>query len=211
MATLRAFAALLLCVFLCRYPDLLQGATNAPMAFLRMRGTQNSIQLWLILDCRYSKTKLSRRRRKLGMPVGPATLAFSHGAPATLQKVEKGTPMDLASGSLLFTAPENAMVEVHVAGALLRPESATRRTQSEVRMLQPMVQVSPIHGDLKFRTDAGRGNLPDLCGCACRRVAGTCGGRRPALNPKRKTVIYIVARSSRSRPGSLGNPRTDRF
>jgi hypothetical protein len=34
MATLRAFVALCCAFFLCRYPDLLQGATNAPVGIL---------------------------------------------------------------------------------------------------------------------------------------------------------------------------------
>lgn len=88
MATLCAFVALLLCIFLCPCRDLLQGATNASMG---ISYACEERKIWLFLCYRYSKAKLSTTAEgKLGMFVGLATLAFSHGAPAKPQKRGKG-------------------------------------------------------------------------------------------------------------------------
>ena len=60
--------------------------------------------------------------------------------------------MDLSYGSLLFYAPQNGRVEVHVADATFRPETNVL-SQATVEMLGPKVlQVHPIHGNLEFPT-----------------------------------------------------------
>ncbi len=84
------------------------------------------------------------------MRIGAATLALSNGAGAALQKVAKGTHVDLAAGWLYFTSPANAMVEVHAEDAMVRPETG-QSTQAEVRILGPKIlQIHAVYGNLEF-------------------------------------------------------------
>ncbi|HEY2119608.1 MAG TPA: hypothetical protein VGH37_10530 [Candidatus Acidoferrum sp.] len=78
-------------------------------------------------------------------------LAFSQGAQATLQRITKGTHVDMLGGAVFFAAPESALVEIHIADAFLRPEG-NQATQAEVKMMEPKVlQVSAVHGNLELR------------------------------------------------------------
>jgi len=87
---------------------------------------------------------------KLGVRVGAATLTYSQGALATLQRIRRGTHVDMAAGDLFDTTPETAFVEVHIAGAVLRPEG-NQAKPAEIQRLGPkVIQVSARHGNLEL-------------------------------------------------------------
>ncbi len=147
---------------------------------------------------------------KLGLRVGAATLSLSQRASATLQKVENGTHVDLASGSVYFASPENAMIEVHVADASFRPENNTL-TQAEVRMLGPKVlQVSAMRGNLEFsyRTEyqlIPEGETYRIYLDAPAEPQRPAGAGAPAVGVSHKVAIYIVAAVVAKGGASVGN------
>jgi len=87
---------------------------------------------------------------KLGLRVGGTALTLSGNTTSTLHRINGGLHVDMTSGSLFFASPENAIVEVHAEGALLRP-AKNQLTQAEVRIFAAHVlQVTALRGDLAF-------------------------------------------------------------
>jgi hypothetical protein len=129
----------------------LQANGSPPLGILtRVYKTQsNTTEAYAGLSVFAGETLATSADGKLGVRVGAATLTFSQGALAILQRMERGTHVDMAAGALFFTTPETAIVEVHIAGAVLRPES-NQGTQAEVPRLGPkVIQVSARHGNLE--------------------------------------------------------------
>lgn len=150
MVSLRGFAAVLICISLCAYP--IRAGLNPPLEILThaQDAQLNSGAAFPGLSVFEGETLSTGAEGKLGVRVGPVTLTFSRGAMATLQKVEQGTHVDLSSGSVFFATPQNRMVEVHAADAVLRPELGVL-TQAEVRVIGPKtLEVSAVCGNLEF-------------------------------------------------------------
>jgi len=88
---------------------------------------------------------------RVGVRVGRATVLLAGSSGATLHGIDGGAHVDLTAGTVSFSSPENASVEIHAEEAFLRPER-NRLTQAEVTMLAPSVlQVRAQRGDLAFR------------------------------------------------------------
>jgi hypothetical protein len=129
---------------------------------------------------------------KLGVRVGTATLALSQGAQATLQKVKRGMHVDLVGGTLFIASPESAWVEVHIADALLQPES-NQLMQAEVRRIGPKVlQVAAMRGNLEFTYRDEFQVIPEGETYRIYLDAPASLGA-PSTGKRTKTVIYIVA------------------
>ncbi len=135
---------------------------------------------------------------KLGVRVGSGTLALSQGAQATLQRMEKGTHVDMMGGVLFFSSPQNSMIEVHIADAFLRPENG-QLTQAEVRMMGPKVlQVAAMRGNLEFTYRDEFQLIPEgetyrIYLDAPAEPQKPAGSGAASAGIKHKTVIYIVA------------------
>ncbi len=149
----RGAAAMLLCVVLSVSPSLSSATGNPPIGILTRAydATLNSSKSFPGLSVFEGERLSMDANGKLGVRVGSATLAFSRGAVASLQRIEKGAHVDMEGGSTFFAAPENVIIEVHVTDALFRPEPG-HATQAEVRQLGPkVVQVLALKGNLEFR------------------------------------------------------------
>ncbi len=98
---------------------------------------------------------------RLGVRVGHSTLALAGNTEVTLYPISGGMHVDMSAGSLYFSGAENEAIEVHVAEALLRPES-NQPTQAVITILAPKVlQVTARHGGLNFTYRQEFRNLPE--------------------------------------------------
>jgi hypothetical protein len=175
-------------------------ASEAPMGILtRASGAQlNSAEAYPGLSVFEGESLCTAADGKLGVRVGAVTPALSQGAQATLQKIAKGTHVDMEGGALFFASPQDAWVEVHIAGALLQPAS-NQSTQAEVRMLGPKVlQIAAMHGNLELTYRDEFQLIPEgetyriyLDAPAEPEKAVRLGA--PAAAIKTKTAIYIVS------------------
>ena len=200
MNLLRGAAALLLCTVLCVSPSLLIAAGDPPIGILTRAydATLNSAEAYPGLSVFEGERLSLDTDGKLGVRVGSATLAFSRGAAATLQRIENGAHVDMEGGSTFFTAPEMVVIEVHVADALFRPEPG-HATQAEVRQLGPkVIQVSAMKGNLEFRYRSEFQLIPEgetyrLYLDAPAEPQKPAGTGAPAVGISHKVAIYIVA------------------
>ena len=152
MVSSRRVTAVMVCISLCGYSSTVRAGSSPPLGILtRAEDAQlNAAQAYPALSVFEGEALSTTEEGKLGVRVGAATLAFSRGAQATLQKVENGTHVDLTAGSVFFASTQNALVEVHVTDATFRPEDKGL-TRAEVRMLRPRVlRVFVIQGNLEF-------------------------------------------------------------
>jgi hypothetical protein len=150
MVSRRVFLAVLFYILLCASKDLLSAGSGLPMGILtRAHDAQlNFSDAYAGLSVFEGEALSVGSEGKLGVRVGTTNLAFSQGAQATMQRIEKGTHVDILGGSVFFAAPENTMVEVHIAEALLRPDSM-QGAQAEVKLLAPkLLQVAAMRGNL---------------------------------------------------------------
>lgn len=98
---------------------------------------------------------------RLGVRVGQSTLALGAKTEAVLFKVSNGLHVDMAAGSLFFSAASNERVEIHVAEATLQPDGVGP-TQALVTVLAPQVlQISARRGGLDFSYHREFRNLPE--------------------------------------------------
>ena len=200
MVSLRGFAAVLICISLCAYP--IWAELNPPLGILThaQDAQLNSGAAFPGLSVFEGETFSTGAEGKLGLRVGPAMLAFSRGAMATLQKVEQGTHVDLSSGSVFFATPQNRMVEVHAADAMLRPELGVL-TQAEVRVIGPKIlEVSAVRGNLEFSYRQEyqlirEGETYRIELDAPAEPQKPAGAGAPSISPRKKTVFYIVTGS----------------
>ena len=198
MVSLRGFAAVLLGISLCAYP--IQAALNPPLGILTQAqdAQLNSAAAFPGLSVYEGEMLSTGQEGMLGVRVGPATLVFSRGAVATLQKVQQGTHVDLSCGSVFFATPQNRMVEVHAADAVFRPELGIL-TQAEVRVIgAKILEVSAVHGNLEFSyleeyqlLREGKTYRIELDAPA--EPQKPAGAGAPSIGPRKKTVFYIFA------------------
>jgi hypothetical protein len=98
---------------------------------------------------------------RLGVRVGHSTLTLGGNTDVALIRIDSGVHVDMSAGSLHFSGAENEVMEVHVAEALLRPES-NQPTQALVTILAPKVlQITARHGGLNFTYRQEFQNLPE--------------------------------------------------
>jgi hypothetical protein len=200
MVSRRVLIAIAIYIVLCASHDFLQAGVNPPMGILtRAYGAQlNSAEAYPGLSVFEGESLSTATDGKLGVRIGTATLALSQGAQATLQRMENGTHVDMAGGVLFFASPENSLIEVHIADALLRPENG-QSTQAEVRMMGPKVlQVAAMRGNLEFNYRNEFQLIPEgetyrIYLDAPAEPQKPAGVGAASAGTKHKTVIYIVA------------------
>ncbi len=200
MVTIRGPVAIALCVVLAVLPINGSASGSAALGILTRahEARLNTAEAYAGLSVFEGETLSTSPEGKLGVRIGGATLAFSEGALATLQRIEKGTHVDMTRGALFFTATESSIVEVHVAGATLRPESG-RAAQTEVRRMGPkVVQVSAKQGNLEFYYGEEfqlihEGETYRIYLDAPAEAQKPAGAGAPSVGVKTKTVIYIVS------------------
>ena len=199
MVSRRNFAVLSICLSLCLSPAVVQGELDPPMGILAQASNAhlNSAQAYAGLSVFAGETLSTAEAGSLDIRIGRVRLILEQGASASLQKLEKGTHVDLMTGSLLFNAPQNGRVEVHVADAMFRPET-NALSRASVQMLGPKVlQVHPILGNLEFSYRDEYQLLPEgetyrIYLEAPAEAQKPAGAGAPSISSKRKTVIYIV-------------------
>jgi hypothetical protein len=135
---------------------------------------------------------------KLGLRVGGTALTLSSNTASTLHRINGGLHVDMTSGSLFFASPENAIVEVHAEGALLRP-AKNQLTQAEVWIFAaPVLQVTALRGDLalsyreEFRV-IPEGETYRVYLDSPSDSQNPAGSRAPPARLSRKVVIFIIA------------------
>lgn len=199
MGSLRGPMAMVLCFSFCVSTLLPAAVVDPPMGILT-RATEAQLNLAVAypgLSVFEGEALSTSTEGKLGVRVGAASLALSQGAHATLQRVEKGTHVDLSRGTLYFAAPERVMIEVHVADAFLRP-AGTALTQAEVRLLGPKVlQVSAMRGGLEFTYRDEYQVIPEgetyrIYLEAPAEPQRPAGAGAPPMTAKSKVAFYIV-------------------
>jgi hypothetical protein len=200
MNSLRGAIAILSCVVLCLSPTFLSAGGSPPIGILTRAydATLNSAEAYPGLSVFEGETLSMFADGKMGVRLGRATLALSEGAEVTLQRIENGTHVDMLGGMLFFSTPESVVVEVHVADAILRPES-NRATQAEVRQIKPKVlQVSAMKGNLEL-TYGGefqlipQGETYRIYLDAPAEPQNPAGSGAPAVGISHKVAIYIVS------------------
>jgi hypothetical protein len=196
----RGPVAIALCLSLLMSSTYLRAGGSPPLGILTRayEARLNSAEAYAGLSVFEGETLATSAEGKLGVRVGAATLIFSQGALATLERIEKGTHVDMAAGALYFTAPEAVFVEVHLAGAVLRPES-NQATQAEVQRLGPkVIQVSAKRGNLELYYGEEFQLIPEgetyrIYLDAPAEPQKPAGAGAPNAPIKTKTVIYIVS------------------
>jgi len=153
MFSLRRAQALLLCASLCLYPSLCGAGPKAPLGILTLAydAHLNEAAAFPGLSVFEGEDLSTGPEGRVGVRVGRATVLLAGSSGATLHGIDGGAHVDLTAGTVSFSSPENASVEIHAEEAFLRPER-NRLTQAEVTMLAPSVlQVRAQRGDLAFR------------------------------------------------------------
>ncbi len=153
MFSLRRAQAHLLCASLCLYPSLCGAGPKAPLGILTLAydAHLNEAAAFPGLSVFEGEDLSTGPEGRVGVRVGRATVWLAGSSGATLHGIDSGAHVDLTAGTVSFSSPENAIVEIHAEEAFLRPEK-NRLTQAEVTMLAPSVlQVRAQRGDLAFR------------------------------------------------------------
>jgi len=153
MFSLRCALALLLCASLCLYPSLCGAGPKAPLGILTLAydAHLNEAAAFPGLSVFEGEDLSTEREGRVGVRVGRATIWLAGSSGATLHGIDGGAHVDLTAGTVSFSSPENAIVEIHAEEALLRPER-NQLTKAEVTILAPSVlQVRAQRGDLAFR------------------------------------------------------------
>ena len=87
---------------------------------------------------------------RIGVRVGNSVLSLSGNTVATAYWIYGGVHVDLATGSVYFSAAKSEVVEIHVAEAELR-SADNQLTQAVVKLLTPKVlQIEVRKGGLNF-------------------------------------------------------------
>ena len=152
MAFPRVSLVLLLSACLCINPLLADPGSSSPLGILTRAylAQVNAASAFTGLSVFEDESLSTEAGGKLGLRVGAITLGLAGASVARLHRIENGAHADLASGELLFTAPENCNVEVHAQDAVLRPDK-NQINQARVKIVEPKVlEVSATRGDLDF-------------------------------------------------------------
>src|SRR5271157_1891816 len=136
----RSALALILCTSLCLYPSLCGAGSKAPLGILTQAydAHLNEAAAFPGLSVFEGEDVSTEAEGRLGVRVGRATVLLAGSSGATLHGIDNGNHVDLTAGTVSFSSPENASVEIHAEEAFLRPER-NRVTQAEVTMLAPSV------------------------------------------------------------------------
>ena len=148
----RAFPSFALCISLRTYMTPCIAGPNLPLGILTQASAAhlNEADAFAGLSVYEGEQVSTEKQGRLGIKIGAAMLAFGEESRATIHGIRAGAHVDLDSGTLFFTSPENAVVEVHAEEALLRLER-NQLTQAEVRLLAPSVlQIAVRRGSLAF-------------------------------------------------------------
>jgi len=146
-------AVLLLGVSLCFFPALYGGGSKTPPGILTQAydAHLNEAAAFPGLSVFDGEEISTDTEGRLGVRVGRATVLLAGSSGAALHAIESGAHVDLNAGTVSFSSPQDAIVEIHAEEALLRPEN-NRLTQAEVTILMPRVlQIRAQRGDLAFR------------------------------------------------------------
>lgn len=152
MARSRGLLVLLLPACLCTNALLADPGSSSPLGILTRAylAQVNTASASTGLSVFEDETLSTEPGGKLGLRVGAITIGIGGASVARLHRIENGAHADLASGELVFTAPENSSVEVHAQDALLRPDK-NQMNQARVKILEPKIlEVYATHGDLDF-------------------------------------------------------------
>src|SRR5271157_4275408 len=195
----RSALALILCTSLCLFPALCGGGSKAPLGILTQAydAHLNEAAAFPGLSVFEGEEVSTESGGRLGVRVGRATVLLAGSSGATLHGIESGAHVDLAAGTVSFSSPENASVEIHAEEAFLRPEK-NQLTQAEVMILMPRVlQVRARRGDLAFRYSEEFQVLPE--GETYRiyldspgEPRGDAGAGVPKSSRPRKVSYYIL-------------------
>jgi len=163
MLSLRAVLAVLLSTFLPFFVCPPTQAANLPLGILTLadHAHLDEAQAFAGLSVFEGEKLSTDGQGRLGVRAGHSTLALGARTEAELFKISDGVHVDLSAGSVFFSAAVNERVEVHVAEAILKPDS-DRPTQASVTMLAPKVlQISARRGGLNFSYHQEFRNLPE--------------------------------------------------
>ena len=148
----RALLSTALCVSLSATVTLCSTAPSPPLGVLTQASAArlNEADAFAGLSVYEGEQLSTGKQGRLGLKVGMTVLALGEESGATIHGIRFGAHIDLDSGALFFTSPENAIVEVHLLEAMLRPEK-NQLTQAEIRILAPSVlQIAVRRGALAF-------------------------------------------------------------
>jgi hypothetical protein len=151
MFFLRRTLVFVLCISLCLY-SIPASAGSKPMGILTQATAAhlNAAEAFAGLSIFEGETLSTDTDGRLGVRLGRNQVVLGGDTNLTIQPIDNGEHIDLAAGSLYFSAVQDSLVEVHVEEAMLRPEG-TGATQAEITILSPrVIQVSPKHGALAF-------------------------------------------------------------
>jgi hypothetical protein len=113
-------------------------------------------------------------------------------------KISSGVHVDLSCGALHLASPENAIVEVHAGGALVRPLN-NQLTLAEITILGPgVLQIAARRGSLEFSYHQGFQLLPEgethrIYLDAPTEPQKPPGAGAPSVSSRRKVAFFIVA------------------
>jgi hypothetical protein len=215
---IRGLLSIAVFLFVCGLPLRVHAAGEAPMGILtRASGAQlNSAEAYPGLSVFEGESLSTAADGKLGVRVGAVTLALSQGAQATLQKVAKGTHVDIERRSFVLRFSTRYLGGSAHSGSLAAAGEQSIDTSGSAHA---GTKSAPDRGNAwksgigvsrRISIDPGGRNLPDLPGCSSGVGESREVGSASRGDQDQDGDLYSFW-TGRDRRRGVGSSRTDRI